>query len=588
MTTPDDSQPTMQPRSSGVPRPDEVEIGRIVRAVGGTWTMPPVRLDQPSWRERIRTPRERRLAALRRGGSRIGRATAAAVTLSVGAALLGVLLTRPSGPAANQSPSPTGDGATASPAALPSQLPKLLLNGAAPSPSQLIVGIDNGFAMVDLGTGMIGQTFASGQYGTVVRRAPSGSPYCLCIGGDRYASGSFTHMTLTWNRYDEAGAVIGSISIGDYTGAPDPRDTGNLEQSQHVALRVSYGSDESIAYVGWSLHAHPVWKSGLVVVNVSDGNVIQRIDLPDRMDGADLVRIAADAPRVVGSLGAGHLAIVRPTYQWSPPTGPNPSFRTGADTFDATVDGQTLSAFMALAAASDCSDAVTATGPRAEGGFWLACTSYQSGTTIIRRLDSVGHVLGDTQVTGHGDFGGDPSATAALSPDGSALFLWSPTESVLTRVDLTSGDTIEGTGATAAATNPLLAFGQWLTPTAQAKVLLSAGLAISPDGRRAYALGIDPNSAQGGGPLSTGVFVFDTATMTQVAHWDSIADLVSIAVSEDGAFVYVAGSPEFNGNGSVTLQFASITVFEAETGAVRLIAGQLGKGFLTLPSTTVR
>lgn len=76
--------------------------------------------------------------------------------------------------------------------------------------------------------------------------------------------------------------------------------------------------------------------------------------------------------------------------------------------------------------------------------------------------------------------------------------------------------------------------------------------------------------------------------MAQVDHWDSIADLVSIAVSGDGAFVYVAGSPEFNGNGSVTHQFASITVFEAQTGAIRLIAGQLGKGFLVLPSTTVR
>ncbi len=588
MTTPDDFRPSMTPRSSDVPPPDEAEIGRLVRAVGATWTMPPIRLDQPSWRDRVRTPRERRLASLRAGGTRIGRAAAAAVALSVGAAMLGVLLTRPSGPAADHSPSPSGRGATASPVALPSQLPKLLINGAAPSPSQLVVSVDNGFALADLGTGTISPTFASGQYGTVVRRAPSGSVYCLCLGGDTYASGSFTHMTMTWNRYDESGAVLESIPIGDYTGAPDPRDVGNSEQSQHVALRVSYGSDPSIAFVGWSVHAHPVWKSGAVVINVADGTVIQRIDLPDQTDGVDLVRIAADAPRVIGSLGLGHLAIVRPTYQWSPPSGTNPSFRTGADAFDAALDGQRLSAFVALAAASNCADAVTAAGPRADGGFWLACTSYQSGTTIIRRLDSVGHVLGDTQVTGHGDFGGDPSATAALSPDGSALFLWSPTESVLTRVDLASGDIVEGKGATTAAKDPLGSFGRWLTPTAQAKVLLSAGLALSPDGMRAYALGIDPNGAQGGGPRSTGVFVFDTATMTQLDHWESIADLVSIAVSEDGAFVYVAGSPEFNGNGSVTLQFASITVFDTQTGSVRLIAGQLGKGFLVLPSTTVR
>lgn len=588
MTAPEDPKPMTTPRLSDAPPSDEAEIGRLVRAVGAMWTMPSIRLDQPFWSDRVRTPRERRLASLRAGGSRIGRAAAAAVAVSVGAALLGVLLTHPSDPAAGRSPSPSGGGPTASPAALPSQLPKLLVNGAAPSPSQLIVSLDNGFAMADLGSGTISPTFASGQFGTVVRRAPSGSIYCLCLGGDRYARGSFTHMTVTWSRYDEGGTVIESIPIGDYTGAPDPRDVGNQEQSQHVTLRVSYGGDPTIAFVGWSLHAHPVWKSGVVVVNVSDGNVIERIDLPDQTDGVDLVRVGGDAPRVVGALGPGHLAIARPWYQWSPPTAPNPSFRTGADAFDATMDGQSVSTFVALAAASDCADAVTAAGPRADGGFWLACTSYQAGSTIVRRVDPAGQAIGDSRVAGQGDVGSDPSALVALSPAGTALFLWNPTGSALTRIDLSTGDVVEGKGATAAAPGPLQALGRWLTPSAQAKVLLSGGLALSPDGRRAYALGIDPNGAQGGGPLSTGVFVFDAETMAQLDHWDSIADLVSIAVSADGAFVYVAGSPEFNGNGSVTLQEASITVFDAQTGAVRLIAGQLGKGFLVLPSTTVR
>ncbi|TAL07896.1 MAG: hypothetical protein EPO00_08240 [Chloroflexota bacterium] len=587
MTSHDDLRP-VEPAAPGVRPGDDADLQQILRAVAASWTMPPVRLDRPSWRDRVRSPRARRLATLRVAGSRIGRAAAAAVTLSVGAAMLGVLLTRPAGPAANQSASPTGRGATASPAAQPSQLPKLLIDGALPTPTQLVVSVDDGFAMVDLATGTIGRAFAAGQYGTVVRREPGGSIYCLCLGGDSYGSGSFTHMTVTWNRYDDAGAVLDSALIGEYTGAPDPRDVGNLEQSQHVALRVSYGSDPAIAFVGWSAHAHPVWKSGVVVISVADGHVIQRLDLPDRTDGADLVRFGSDAPRVVGSLGAGHLAIARPWYQWSPPTGPNPSFRTGADTFDATTDGQTLSTFVPLAAASDCADAVTGAGPRADGGFWLACTSYQSGTTIVRRVDASGAVLGDTRISGQGDLGGDATATAATSPDGSSLYLWSPTRSTLTRVDLASGETREGKGAVAAAAGPLLALGQWLTPTVQAKVLLSAGLALSPDGTRAYALGIDPNGGGGGGPISSGVFVFDTETMAQVGHWSSTADLVSIAVSADGAFVYVAGSPEFNGNGTVTLQSASISVFDASTGAVRLIAGQLGTGFLVLPSTTVR
>lgn len=586
MTSNDDPRPIRS--SAQAPSPlDDAEVQKIVRSVAETWSMPPVRLDQPTWRDRVRTPRARRLAGLRVGMGRIGRAAVAAVTLSVGAALLGVLLTRPLSPSARESQAPTGNGPTASPRPVPSQLPKLLVNGEVPTPSQLIVGIDSAFALVDLGTGTISPTIASGQYGTVMRRSRDGALYCLCFGGDSYASGSFTHMSVTWNRYDAGGAVIESVAIGDYTGGADPRDVGNPEQPQHVALRVTYGTDPSVAFVGWSLHAHPVWKSGVVIVNVSTGAVIERVDLPDRADGTDPIRVGVDAPRVVGALGSGHVAIARPWYQWSPPTGSNPAFRTGADTFDATDDGASLSGIVKLAAAAGCADAVTASGPRAGGGYWLACTGDQYGTTVLRRVDADGRVLGDSRAAGSGDFGGDASANVAVSPDGSSLFLWDPTTTVLTRLDLTTGEAAMGKGTTAAL-DPLTALGGWLTPTVQAKVLLSAGLALSPDGTRAYALGIDPNGAIGGEPVSTGIFVFDTGTMAQVDHWTSNADLVSIAVSADNQFVYVAGSPQFNGNGTVTFQFASITVFEARTGSVRLVAGQLGKGFLVLPSTVVR
>ena len=42
-------------------------IAQLVRDTAAGWTMPAVRLDSPSWRDRIKGPRARRLAAAWRG-----------------------------------------------------------------------------------------------------------------------------------------------------------------------------------------------------------------------------------------------------------------------------------------------------------------------------------------------------------------------------------------------------------------------------------------------------------------------------------------------------------------------------------------
>ena len=219
----------------------------------------------------------------------------------------------------------------------------------------------------------------------------------------------------------------------------------------------------------------------------------------------------------------------------------------------------------------------------ASGRYGPGCTASWCTSRWI-------NFVGETDVIGAGDLGGDTSATTAVSPDGTAIFLWNPTTRVLTRVDLTTGEASTGTGdVTADAGGPLGALGRWLTPTAAAKVLLSSGIAISPDGTRIYALGIESNvTAANGGPGSAGVFIFDTANLRQLAHWEATADFVSLAVSADARFVYAAGSPQFNVGGTVTGQEASITVFDARDGSVRLIAGQLGRGFLLFPSTIVQ
>src|SRR6185369_9516293 len=81
-------------------RLDDVALGRIVRDLAASWEMPPVRLDQPSWRDRVRTPPTRRADAARGWLSRLGQAATAAIALTVVAALVAVWLTRPAQEAA--------------------------------------------------------------------------------------------------------------------------------------------------------------------------------------------------------------------------------------------------------------------------------------------------------------------------------------------------------------------------------------------------------------------------------------------------------------------------------------------------------
>jgi hypothetical protein len=91
-----------------------------------------------------------------------------------------------------------------------------------------------------------------------------------------------------------------------------------------------------------------------------------------------------------------------------------------------------------------------------------------------------------------------------------------------------------------------------------------------------YALGVsgDPTEEEHRG--STGVYVFDTADLAFRAHWAPTSDFMSIGVSRDGSVVYAAGLPGHDADGrEVPLQGGSVTVFDAATGAIRAIAGQL-------------
>jgi DNA-binding beta-propeller fold protein YncE len=163
---------------------------------------------------------------------------------------------------------------------------------------------------------------------------------------------------------------------------------------------------------------------------------------------------------------------------------------------------------------------------------------------------------------------------------------------MLSRIDLATGDVTSATATAAIPAGDGLAglgrqIGRWLAPPTAAKSLVEPAIVVSPDGTRIYAIGVDARSgADAAG--SRGIYVFDATSLAQVGHWPPKADLISLAISRDGRFVYAAGDSGRTAAGDTSQDEASITVYDAADGTVRLIAGRLGNDSLFFPGATVR
>jgi hypothetical protein len=557
----------------------DTEIAELVHDAAAGWTMPPVRLDAPAWRERVRSRRARRAEMLRGWLAPFGRAATGAVALTVAAGLIAVLITRPPNEP-GKSPAST-DGSTPRPtdAARPSSLPKLLANGDLPSPSEILVRTEPfAFAMVNLADGTIARPLVSGTPGSEVHLRRDGSFVCLCVAESGSAGGSPTTVTIRLDHLDVKGQVTRSDDIGSFTGAPDRRDTDRSAQDSlpNVQTTVSFSAGDAFGFVGWSYRAHPSWKSGLLVVELRTGEIVSRLDLPDVTDGEGNVRTVLDPPRVVGADGD-QLIVGRSWLSLTSPSA-NPGFEV--DAFRVPSSGGVLGEPEAVPGVSDCGERIRFAGRLPDGGEWLVCTRGETFQTTLRRIGSDGAALPDVSVTGEPGIQGDASV---VSPDGRALFVLDPAAGKLTRVDTTSGETATGNGPVALADpGPLAALGRWLAPVAAAKSFLVSSVVLSPDGSRVYAIGVKDGVESRDFPGSAGVLVFDAASLELLDTYAPTADFVSIAIDPSGRFLYAAGLPGFDERGGRrTGQGASITVFDTTDGSVRLIAGQLGVGVIT-------
>jgi hypothetical protein len=354
-----------------------------------------------------------------------------------------------------------------------------------------------------------------------------------------------------------------------------------------VVVDAAISPDGRWIYVGWAAQqGSQMWRMGVDVVRrplgaAGGGSVVtQSFELPAQ-DSNDVTG-GFTAPRVRVAPDGSHAVI------WVHDFNFQDQGRRRHWSATMTADGQ-LSAPSSWAAAgggtldgADCRGGFT---DGSDEGFATAATYFgvcgeSSPVLRIVRLD--GSLLGESS-SFPGGFGG----AALLDRAAGTYLVWDAIGSTISRVDLATLRVTSSAVAEAAFTSDQLAalgrrVSAWLVPTASAKVFLSPAMILSPDGTRLYLIGATAGtSTEASG--STGIWVVDPATLTVLGHWPATADFDSIAISADGSELYAAASATGPGpnappkTGNVP---ASVTVFDATTGAIKAIAGQLGSDAL--------
>jgi len=568
------------------PTVDDDQLAALVRTTVDDWRLPPQRLDQPTWRDRVGGGGTGR----RRGWfARLAGPAGAAVLATVIVAFVAVWLTAPrsSSPIGKASPTASGTDSPSQPSSLrptASGLPVLQLNGALPDPAHVLVNTGASYRIVDLSTGTLGDVSIRSHSGpTAIFARSTGGWSCICAD---WTGSSPTGIDLTFESVAADGRPLQHAPLRTLRGAGDPSlPTG--DQPELVDVHASASADGRHAFVGWSeRHGAAGWTGGVDVVDLSSGTVVGSTTLamaaPTGAGGRPTIRIA---PQVTPGPSGGTVLISSFWFVNDPSERP-PS---GTDHWMASFDGSVIGHLAEAGSTADQSCGEIQSGPIDATMYYVICIT-PTGPIAIDRRAADGKAIDSTAV---------PGTSSGLEPGwlslrlGDRLYIWDPIMARLARFDLRTAAIDDATG-TAAVPSSMpwdsiadvgRQIGRWMAPPVAAKVFLQPALVASTDGTRIYGLGVERPSGEGSGG-SRGVYAFDAASLEPLGHWAPTADLASLAISPDGRFVYAAGQPGVDAAGNRAPYWASVTVYDTTDGSVRLIAGKLGTDGLFFATST--
>ena len=266
------------------------DVGRAVRDLATSWTMPPAAREVAGWRDRIAPA-----GAIRRRWPSWGRPVVAAaglaLTISIAAALLAVWLVLPprGGP---------GPGASGQPSSTPRPTPNPALLYSAPPTADAAphaAGLRPLWraAAARAGPGQRGQRSrpARPEQRHLDGHRPHGRPrerpglpaagrrvpvrlYHQRRTGVRGHLDHDRHGHPTVGRSD--GAAERSVVLPSYVGQADPHVAG---EPSHAAITASLSPDSATLFLGWAVERPPAWRSGIDVVDLAAGRIVQTVGL---------------------------------------------------------------------------------------------------------------------------------------------------------------------------------------------------------------------------------------------------------------------------------------------------------------------
>ena len=579
----------LTPSDGPADSPDDARLGELVKAVAGDWTVPPQRLGQPTWRDRVETDRRGSGSEGRRWFWRVAGAGVTALVATVVLSVVAVYLTGPrpdqGGLGASASPSdgtapsrpPTGSASPVTsppPELLHVPLPALFRDGELPSVTSVLLQSGEGVPrLADLATGtlQLDPLFPGGDVGTVLPR-PGGGWVCVCHSYTALGSGTPTGLAIVLSAVDGAGKTTATTDVRTVVSTSEETSSDFMQ----VDARVSGSPDGRFAFIGWSGRTQTGWATGVDVVDLASLTVVDTIGLPERpRANGSIPQLVQSAPSV-SQLFDGERVLISADWYMEDPSTSTPA--SGTERWSATLlDGRLTALTRSGDRSNDDGCGEWERGLIDASSYFVACID-QTGEVHVARFALDGSQIDEAAVGSWSGFG------VYSTQKGSRLFLWDPQTQTLVRYDLKTGvadrvavpDTagIGGPSDMVTALGHLV--GDWLVPSATAKIWLQPAIAISPDGTRLYALGIDGSTESLG---SKGIFVFDIGgpTMSYLDHWEPTADFVSVAISGDGAFVYASGMAGVDAHGQQAPSAqSSVTVYDISHRSIRLIAGQLG------------
>jgi hypothetical protein len=531
-----------------------------------------------------------------------GLAVIATLVLAVGAAALLEAVRR-------EGPRDTGGTSAASPTLIPEQtarpgpaspaasnLPDRFL-GAGPQPTDRLLVRRNRLELLDLASGRSVPLGGRSWNDQVVRL--DGRYACVCR--EELDDG---RAAIALVRFDERGERLRSDRLLAAEGEAPP----SWEPLDYMSWTATVSADEQLLFLGTIIRQPPVWHVALHTVDLVTGRVRDSVELAELP--TDLPEGRPDPTPVPGTPASFDGVYAFGPFLAAAPDGASLIVTSTASTQRGDAQTSTRQAWI-VALGPDgviqrASEHVSGSGlldPACWDPPFFVATGLPaaycvpvSGKPFVRRVATDGSVLGDIVVDGLPAVPGLP----IIDRPGGLLYAWDPFSHTLVRIDPRGAGTVTvnridpekfaastTTGASGRAITDLAgSIGAWIAPAALAKIWLDPSLALSPDGRRLYAIGVDAGAHEIGG--STGVWVFDAATLALVDHLAPTADYVSIMVSDDGRFLYAAGLPDRDASGRQASWPASLTAVDVATGEPALILGDLGSNMLMFVGPAAR